>query len=107
MKNIIKLTESQFYRIIEESVNKVLKEGWVNQTKDNIDDIFQDIISRFSKTDILRKIGENDSPYQFFSDYIKDYYNISLQDSDLICNKLKEYYKLPYFYASEKRFPHK
>ena len=104
--NRVRLTESQLHRVIKESVKRVLREVWTSQTEGNIDEIFQEIITHFNKKDILRNLseygGENGSPYEFFTDYLRDYYNISLKDCDLICKKLKEYYDLPFFYANEK-----
>ena len=38
------------------------------------------------------------TPYEFFADYLRDYYEVTLNQCDEICKMLKEYYKISKFY---------
>lgn len=79
--------------------------GWI-QTSENCwqlrevnatttQSIFNDIISIYHKPPILKG-----SLYEFFSDYIRDYYDVTLKQCDEICKMLKAHYKVK-FYAND------
>ena len=84
--------------------------GWVcNALADDTKSVFCEITSKFSANDIKRTLtefgGENCSPFEFFVDYLRDYYNVSLETCKEICEMIKQFYgkELPYFYAYEKK----
>ena len=63
---------------------------------DTVDEVFNDII----KNIVWRGTPKgNGSPYEYFSDYIKDYYRMSLRDSDEVCRRLRDYYQIKKFHA--------
>lgn len=104
----VRLTESQLHNVIRKCVNEALRnemnEGWVKDETKPTEEIFQDIINKFDENSIMRHIQYEDSttPYEFFSDYIRDYYDVTLRQCDEILDKLEEYYDLPYFDYSQK-----
>ena len=59
--------------------------------------IFNDIISIYDKAPTLKE----GTLYEFFSDYIRDYYDVTLKQCDEICKMLKVYYKAEKFYAND------
>lgn len=107
-KQRIRLTESQLNRVIRRCINEALRnemnEGWVKDEKKSTEEIFQDIINKFDENSIMRHIQYKDSttPYEFFSNYIRDYYDVTLKQCEETLDKLEEYYDLPYFDYSQK-----
>jgi hypothetical protein len=102
--NRVRLTESDLHRIIKESVNSVLKEGWVGTETESTEDIFNDIIGTFRNgNDIKARAlrSGSGSVYEYLSDYIRDYYNVTLKQCDEICRMLKEYYNIDKFYYGD------
>lgn len=65
---------------------------------DTVDEVFNDITSKIVWKGTPRGNG---SPYEFFSDYIKDYYCMSILGNDEVCKKLKDFYGIKKFYAYE------
>ena len=65
---------------------------------DTVDEVFNDITSKIVWKGTPRGNG---SPYEFFSDYINDYYRMTLLDNDKVCKKLKDFYGIKEFYAYE------
>lgn len=80
--------------------------GWI-QTSENCwqlhennatttQSIFNDIISIYDKAPTLK----DGTLYEFFADYIRDYYDVTLKECDEICKMLKVYYNVK-FYAND------
>ena len=59
--------------------------------------IFNDIVSIYDKAPILKE----GTLYEFFADYIRDYYDVTLKQCDEICKMLKAHYKVEKFYAND------
>jgi hypothetical protein len=70
--------------------------GWVKEVKQSSDEIFNEITSRIKE---WRGIPDDSStPYEYFTDYLRDNFNITLKQCDEICQRLKEYYGIDRFY---------
>lgn len=84
--------------------------GWVtDELADKPNEVFYEVACNFTANDVKRKLtdygGENASPCEFFSDYLRDYYKVSINTLTEILTLLKGFYgdKLPYFYYTEKK----
>lgn len=103
--------ESQLRRIVSESVKRILAEGWVSDETMSSEEIFNDIIKNFDgKEDIYRIVirkREDACPYGYFSDYIKDHYDVTSPQCDEICEMIKDYYNLGWFYYDKDIVPYK
>jgi len=73
--------------------------GWVRESKADIQAIFNEITSSI----VWRGTPKgNDTPYEYFSDYIRDYYDVSFRECDELCKMLRRHYGIEKFYASDK-----
>ena len=98
------ISESKLRNIIQETVMNVLNEGWVSNEVESSEDIFNDIVSKFrDKDDILYVTNRSmsGSVYEFLTDYLRDYYEVSLRHTDEICQMLKDHYGIKKFYAND------
>lgn len=76
--------------------------GWVKKPVMATEDIFNALINRFGKAWKAEYMtSENGSPYEYFSDYIRDYYNVTIKQCDELCVMLKKHYHIKYFYYNE------
>lgn len=69
---------------------------WVKETKMIENEIFQEVIK-----DIPTWRGTprgNSSPYEFFSDYLKENFDLTLFQCNNVCEMLKEHYQIDKFY---------
>jgi hypothetical protein len=71
--------------------------GWVKTPIRTSEDIFKEITSQNPK---WKGRKGSSSPYEYWSDYIKDYYDVTLHQCDEICKMLMDFYKIKKFYAS-------
>jgi hypothetical protein len=74
--------------------------GWIKKPIRGTKDIFNDLVKVFGKK-WNGRIGSSSSPYEYFSDYIRDYYDVTLKQCDLLCKMLKEHYQIEQFYYDE------
>ena len=71
--------------------------GWIKEPIRDSREIFNEIVSK----------GWNGSykgstcPYEYFSDYIRDYYDVTLKQCDEICRMIKEHYGVKEFFYTE------
>ena len=72
--------------------------GWVKKPIKTTREVFDSI------TKNLVWIGTprgNSTPYEFFTDYIRDNYDVTLKQCDIICTMLKKHYCITHFYYGE------
>ena len=72
--------------------------GWVKEQISETSEIFNDITSNVVWRGTPRGNG---SPYEYFSDYIKNNYDVTLRQCDEICKMLKKHYGIEKFYAND------
>ena len=76
--------------------------GWVSNQVRPTRDIFNDLVKVFGKKWKNSYLPSgNGSPYEYFSDYIKDYYEVTLSQCDTLCRMIKGYYDIKLFYYYE------
>jgi hypothetical protein len=74
--------------------------GWVKTEVEKTSKIFSKIIATFGEK-WNGCIGDSTTPYEYFSDYIRDYYDVTLKQCDLLCEMIKQHYKIERFYYNE------
>lgn len=74
--------------------------GWVKTEVKPSSRIFADIIGKFGDK-WNGRIGDSSTPYEYFSDYIRDNYDVTLGQCDEICKTIKKHYKIERFYHNE------
>jgi hypothetical protein len=74
--------------------------GWVKTEVNRTSKIFEDVISKFGE-DWNGYIGDSSTPCEYFSDYLRNYYDLTLKQCDLICEMIKQHYHIEKFYAKE------
>ena len=72
--------------------------GWIKEPIRDTKEIFNEIVSKVKWNG---RIGDSSSPYEYFSDYIRDNYNVTLRQCDEICSMIKEHYKIKLFYWTD------
>ena len=73
--------------------------GWVKEVKQSNNEIFNDVIKKIPE---WRGIPDDSTtPYEYFSDHLRDYYDVTLKQCDEICLMLKGYYHIEEFYYNE------
>lgn len=70
--------------------------GWVKKEVDSTQRIFDEVAANLSG-----RIGYSTTPYEFFADYIRDNYDVTLKQCDEICKKLKAHFRIKKFYYNE------
>ena len=76
--------------------------GWVSKEVRPVKDIFDDLVKEFgTKWKFEYLPSGNGSPYEYFSDHIRDYYDVTLKQCDELCRMIKEHYKIGLFYYNE------
>ena len=73
--------------------------GWVKEPVQNTGKICEDVIKKLGKWRGVPK--GNSSAYEFFTDYIRDNYDVTLAQCDGICQTLRAYYKINKFYYND------
>ena len=74
--------------------------GWVKTEVEKTSKIFSKIIATFGEK-WNGHIGDSTTPYEYFSDYIRDYYDVTLKQCELLCEMIKQHYKIERFYYNE------
>ena len=72
--------------------------GWIKKPIRDTKDIFNEIVSKVKWNG---RIGDSTTPYEYFADYILDYYDVTLKQCDEICKMIKEHYGIKRFYYTE------
>lgn len=75
--------------------------GWVKQQVRTNEDIFNEIASRDPNKRLANYVGDSTTPYEYWSDYLRDYYDVTLKQCDEICQMIREYYGIKKFYYNE------
>lgn len=78
--------------------------GWIKEEVQQTNKIFKEIIGQFSHyTENGRKPPYNgcSTPYEFWSDYIRDNYNVTLKQCDELCRRIKKHFGIKEFYYNE------
>ena len=70
--------------------------GWVKQESTATRHIFNDLVAKRIWSGNLKG---SSSPYEFFADHIRDYYDVTLSQCDTLCKMLRKYYKIENFYS--------
>ena len=73
--------------------------GWINEPKHNAGRIVHDVIKNIGEWKGVPK--GNSSAYEFFTDYIRDNYDVTLAQCKGICDTLRAYYNIKNFYYGE------
>ena len=71
--------------------------GWVKEPVRDTKEIFNDIISKGwngSK-------GDSTTPYEYWLDYIRDYYDVTSKQCNELCQMIREHYKIKLFYWTD------
>lgn len=76
--------------------------GWVKEQINKTSKLFAEIIKEFGEK-WNDRIGDSGSPYEYFSDYIRNNYDVTLKQCDEICKMIKEHYGIKQFYYNEIR----
>ena len=74
--------------------------GWIKKEVRPTKEIFDSIVKVFGEK-WNGRIGSSTTPYEYFSDYIRDNYDVTLRQCDEICKMIKEHYKIKRFYYNE------
>jgi len=73
--------------------------GWVKTPTRTSEDIFSEIVRE--RPTWNGRVGDGSSPYEYWSDYLRDNYDLTLSQADEICRGLKTYYGIEHFYYGE------
>ena len=73
--------------------------GWVKTPIKKSEQIYSEIIS--SRPNWNGRIGDSTCPYEYWSDWLRDNYDLTLKQSGEICKWLKDYYNIKEFYYTE------
>lgn len=71
--------------------------GWVKKPIQTTTEIFSDIVNNIGQWHGTPK--GNSTPYEYFSDLIRDNYDVTLTQCNEICIMLKEHFNITDFYA--------
>ena len=74
--------------------------GWVKTEVEKTSKIFSKIIATFGEK-WNGRIGSSTTPYEYFSDYIRDNYDVTLKQCTLLCEMIKQHYRIKRFYYDE------
>ena len=73
--------------------------GWIKQSIKTSEEIFSEICEKYPIWG--GSVGDSTTPYEYWCDYLRDNYNLTLQQCDEICEGLKEFYNIEHFYYGE------
>lgn len=74
--------------------------GWISKEVKPTKEIFDEVLKVFGEK-WNGHIGDSTTPYEYFSDYIRNNYDVTLNQCDIICKWIKEHYKIKEFYYNE------
>lgn len=73
--------------------------GWVKTAKQSSKAIFQEVVKTMPTWNGRK--GSSSSAYEYFSDYLRDNFDITIKQCDEVCRMLKEHYGIKKFYAND------
>ena len=73
--------------------------GWVKEPIKKTEQIYIEIVSARPTWD--GNIGDSACPYEYWADWLRDNYDLTLNQCGEICYWLKEYYNIERFYYTE------
>lgn len=73
--------------------------GWVKTPIKTSASILKEIIAANPKWN--GRIGSSSTPYEYWSDFIRDNYDVTLKQCDEICASIKKHFKIKKFYATD------
>lgn len=73
--------------------------GWVKEPIKKSEQIYIEIVSE--RPTWNGRIGDSHSPYEYWMDWLRDNYALTLKQADEISLWLKEYYGIERFYYTE------
>ena len=76
--------------------------GWIKEPIKTSEEIFNGIKAEFGET-WSGRCGDSMTPCEYFSDHLRNYYDLTLVQCDEVCKMIKEYYGIDEFYANEKK----
>lgn len=66
---------------------------WVKIKVKEDDDIFNDVLKRITKNDVLRGMNRNgETAYGYLGDYLLDYYDVTLEQNDRVAKRLMQHF---------------
>ena len=71
--------------------------GWVKTPTRKTSDIFKEIV----KEGWSGNIKDSSTPFEYWSDRIKDNYDVTLLQCNMLCKMIKQHYKIKKFYAND------
>ena len=74
--------------------------GWVKEEIKTSKEIFNEVVKEYGEVWNGRIYGCS-SPYEYFTDYLRDNYDLTLRQCDEICRMIKNYYNIKRFYYTE------
>lgn len=76
--------------------------GWIKEPIKTSEEIFNGIKAEFGET-WSGRCGDSMTPCEYFSDHLRNYYDLTLAQCDEVCKMIKEYYGIDEFYLNEKK----
>lgn len=73
--------------------------GWVKQPVRTTESIFKEIVAE--RPTWNGRIGSSTTPYEYWSDYIRDNFDVTLKQCDEVCSLLQKHYGIKNFYNNK------
>ncbi len=70
--------------------------GWIKQPVRTSESIFNEITKDFPVWNGY--IGDSSSPYEYWADYLRDMFDLTLGQCNEVCEMIKAHYKIDNFY---------
>lgn len=74
--------------------------GWIKEPIKTTEDIFNEVVKEYGKV-WNGRINGCGSPYEYFVDHLRDYYDLTLEQSYEVCKMIKKHYNIKRFYFTE------
>ena len=78
--------------------------GWVKQETMTDDELFEALTNVFhNSAEILRgkRTSQSGSVYEYLTDYIRDYYDVTLAQCDRVSKRIAKHYEIEHFYYNQ------
>ena len=73
--------------------------GWIKQPVRTSEDIFSEIVRERPTWEGIP--DDSTTPYEYWGDWLRDNYDLTLRQCDEICQGLKDFYGIKHFYYGE------
>lgn len=73
--------------------------GWIKTPTKSSKEIFSEIVK--DRPTWNGRIGDSTTPYEYWIDWLRDNYDLTMKQADEVCRGLKEYYHIEHFYYGE------